>query len=183
MKYKTLGNSGLLVSMLCLGTMTFGDGSGVYRHIGKSDQNDAEDLIKDRLRRGRKLLDTADVYSAGASEKILGQSFRNLGIDREDVVIATKVGSRMGKGRNDVGAWRGHIMDAVEASLRRLQSDHIDLYQIHANDAITPVEAPPEIARGYFLVKRGGTAGGGGSKSRARRLFERGGAPTLAAAG
>jgi aryl-alcohol dehydrogenase-like predicted oxidoreductase len=64
MKYKTLGNSGLLVSMLCLGTMTFGDGSGVYRHIGKSDQNDAEDLIKDRLRRGRKLLDTADVYSA-----------------------------------------------------------------------------------------------------------------------
>ena len=91
----------------------------------------------------------------------------------------------MGKGRNDVGAWRGHIMDAVEASLRRLQSDHIDLYQIHANDAITPVEAPPEIARGYFLVKRGGALSGpgGGSKSRARRPFERGGGATLAAAG
>jgi aryl-alcohol dehydrogenase-like predicted oxidoreductase len=140
MKYKTLGNSGLLVSTLCLGTMTFGDGSGIYRHIGKSDQNDADDLIKTALDAGVNFFDTADVYSAGASEKILGQSFRNLGIDRKDVVIATKVGSRMGKGRNDVGASRGHIMDAVEASLRRLQSDHIDLYQIHANDAITPVE-------------------------------------------
>jgi aryl-alcohol dehydrogenase-like predicted oxidoreductase len=84
--------------------------------------------------------DTADVYSDGESEKMLGQSLKNLNIARKDVVIATKVYGRVGPGRNDVGASRGHIMDAVEASLRRLQTDHIDLYQIHGNDAVTPVE-------------------------------------------
>jgi aryl-alcohol dehydrogenase-like predicted oxidoreductase len=89
---------------------------------------------------GINFFDTADNYTEGESEKILGQSLKNLNIARKDVVIATKVYSRVGPGRNDIGASRGHIMDGVEASLRRLQTDHIDLYQIHGNDSVTPVE-------------------------------------------
>jgi aryl-alcohol dehydrogenase-like predicted oxidoreductase len=140
MKYKTLGNTGLLVSQLCLGTMTFSDGSGVYKHIGDVDQAGADELVKASIDAGINFFDTADVYSAGASESTLGQSFQNLGIPRNEIVLATKVYSRMGPGRNDVGASRAHIMDAVEASLKRLQTDHIDLYQIHATDTLTPVE-------------------------------------------
>jgi aryl-alcohol dehydrogenase-like predicted oxidoreductase len=89
---------------------------------------------------GINFFDTADVYAEGKSEKILGQSFKNLNVPRNEVVLATKVFSRVGPGRNDAGASREHIMDAVEASLRRLQTDYIDLYQIHGNDSITPVE-------------------------------------------
>ncbi len=140
MEYKTLGNTGLLVSRLCLGTMTFGRGQGIYKAIGAVDQKGADALVKAAIDGGINFFDTADVYSAGESEKTLGQSFKNLNIARKDVVLATKVYSRMGPGRNDVGASRGHIMDGVEASLRRLQTDHIDLYQIHANDSITPIE-------------------------------------------
>ena len=140
MEYKTLGNTGLLVSRLCLGTMTFGRGQGIYKAIGAVDQKGADALVKAAIDGGINFFDTADVYSAGESEETLGQSFKNLNIARKDVVLATKVYSRMGPGRNDVGASRGHIMDGVEASLRRLQTDHIDLYQIHANDYITPIE-------------------------------------------
>ncbi|KAF1008896.1 MAG: Aldo-keto reductase IolS [Luteibacter sp.] len=140
MKYKTLGHTGLLVSTLCLGTMTFGDGQGVYKHIGSSGQKEADDLVKAALEAGVNFFDTADIYSGGVSEEVLGQSIKNLGIARNDVVLATKAAGRAGQGRNDVGASRGHIMDAVEASLKRLKTDHIDLYQIHASDAITPVE-------------------------------------------
>lgn len=140
MKYKTLGNTGLLVSQLCLGTMTFSGGSGVYKHIGNVDQAGADELVKASIEAGINFFDTADVYSGGESESTLGQSFKNLGIVRKDYVLATKVYSRMGPGRNDVGASRGHIMDAVEASLQRLQTDHIDLYQIHATDTLTPTE-------------------------------------------
>ena len=100
----------------------------------------ADELIKASLDAGINFFDTADVYSEGESEKTLGQSLKNLGIPRKDVVLATKVFGRVGLGRNDVGASRGHIMDAVEASLQRLQTDHIDLYQIHGNDSVTPVE-------------------------------------------
>lgn len=140
MKYKTLGNTGLLVSQLCLGTMTFSSGTGVYKHIGNVNQAGADELVKASIEAGINFFDTADVYSGGESESTLGQSFKNLGIARKDYVLATKVYSRMGPGRNDVGASRGHIMDAVEASLRRLQTDHIDLYQIHATDTLTPTE-------------------------------------------
>lgn len=140
MQYKTLGNTGLLVSQLCLGTMTFSNGAGIYKHIGNVGQQEADQLVRTAFDAGVNFFDTADVYSGGASEETLGQSFRNLGIARSDVVLATKVYSRMGQGRNDVGASRGHIMDAVEASLRRLQTDHIDLYQIHANDSVTPLD-------------------------------------------
>jgi aryl-alcohol dehydrogenase-like predicted oxidoreductase len=140
MQYKTLGDTGLLVSTLCFGTMTFHGGEGFWKAIGSVNQAGADELIKTSLSAGINFFDTADVYYEGESEKILGQSIKNLGVARKDVVIATKVFGRVGQGRNDVGASRGHIMDAVEASLRRLQTDHIDLYQIHGNDTVTPVE-------------------------------------------
>ena len=140
MKYATLGNTGLLVSRLCFGTMTFGDGRGMYKAIGAVGQAGADELVKTSIESGINFFDTADVYTEGESEKILGQSLKNLNIARHQVVIATKVYGRVGPGRNDVGASRGHIMDGVEASLRRLQTDHIDLYQIHSNDSVTPVE-------------------------------------------
>lgn len=140
MQYKPLGHTGLLVSRLCLGTMTFGQSAGIYKAIAGVDQKGADDLIKASIDAGINFFDTADVYSAGQSEKTLGRSLKNLNIARKDVVLATKVYSRMGPGRNEVGASRGHIMDAVEGSLRRLQTDHIDLYQIHANDYVTPIE-------------------------------------------
>jgi aryl-alcohol dehydrogenase-like predicted oxidoreductase len=140
MEYTTLGNTGLLVSKLCFGTMTFGDGRGMFKAIGAQGQAEADVLVKTSMDGGINFFDTADVYTEGESEKILGQSLKNLKVARKDVVIATKVYGRVGTGRNDVGASRGHIMDGVEASLRRLQTDHIDLYQIHANDSVTPVE-------------------------------------------
>jgi aryl-alcohol dehydrogenase-like predicted oxidoreductase len=140
MEYATLGNTGLLVSKLCFGTMTFGDGRGYFKAIGAVGQAGADELVKTSIDGGITFFDTADNYQEGESEKILGQSLKNLNIARHDVVIATKVYSRVGPGRNDIGASRGHIMDGVEASLRRLQTDHIDLYQIHGNDPVTPVE-------------------------------------------
>ena len=139
MQYKTLGDTGLLVSTLCFGTMTFG-GVGFWKNVGTVDQSGADELIKASFDAGINFFDTADVYSEGQSEKTFGQSLKNLGIARKDVVIATKVFGRTGPGQNDVGASRGHIMDAVDASLRRLQIDYIDLYQIHGNDAVTPLE-------------------------------------------
>jgi len=120
--------------------MTFHGGKGFWKAFGNVDQAGADALIKASIDAGINFFDTADVYSEGESEKILGQSLKNLNIARKDVVLATKVFGRVGPGRNDVGASRGHIMDAVEASLRRLQTDHIDLYQIHGNDSITPIE-------------------------------------------
>ena len=140
MEYNTLGNTGLLVSKLCLGTMTFGGNGGMWEAIGNVDQAGVDELVKASIDAGINFIDTADVYAEGRSEQLLGQSIKNLGIRRSDVVIATKVASRMGLGRNSVGSSRGHILDAVEESLRRLQTDYIDLYQIHSNDPVTPVE-------------------------------------------
>jgi aryl-alcohol dehydrogenase-like predicted oxidoreductase len=140
MEYATLGNTGLLVSKLCFGTMTFGDGRGIFKAISGVGQAGADELVRTSIDGGVNFFDTADNYTEGESETILGQSLKNLNIARKDVVIATKVYSRVGPGRNDIGASRGHIMDGVEASLRRLQTDHIDLYQIHGNDSVTPVE-------------------------------------------
>jgi aryl-alcohol dehydrogenase-like predicted oxidoreductase len=140
MEYATLGNTGLLVSKLCFGTMTFGDGKGLFKAISAVGQTGADELVKTSIDGGINFFDTADNYTDGESEKILGQSLKNLNVARKDVVIATKVYSRVGPGRNDIGASRGHIMDGVEASLRRLQTDHIDLYQIHGNDSVTPLE-------------------------------------------
>src|SRR3979411_295901 len=120
--------------------MTFGDGRGLFKAISTVGQDGADELRKSSIGGVINFCGTADNYTEGEIEKILGQSLKNLNIARKDVVIATKVYSRVGPGRNDIGASRGHIMDGVEASLRRLQTDHIDLYQIHANDSVTPVE-------------------------------------------
>lgn len=140
MQYKQLGNTGLLVSQLCLGTMTFSSGQGIYKHIGNVGQELADTLVKASLDAGINFFDTADVYAGGESESTLGRAFKNLGVPRTAYVLATKGYSRMAPGRNDVGASRGHLMNAVHASLRRLGTDHIDLYQIHATDTVTPIE-------------------------------------------
>jgi aryl-alcohol dehydrogenase-like predicted oxidoreductase len=104
------------------------------------EQKLADELVRLSLDAGINFVDTADVYTNGESEKVLAQAIANLGIARKDIVIATKAFGRTGPGRNDVGASRGHIMDAVEASLKRLKTDYIDLYQIHGADSVTPVE-------------------------------------------
>jgi aryl-alcohol dehydrogenase-like predicted oxidoreductase len=140
MKYNTLGPTGLLVSEICLGTMTFAAAEGIWKHISGVDQDLADQLLKSSFDAGVNFVDTADVYTNGESEKTLAKAISNVGIARKDIVIATKAFGRTGPGRNDVGASRGHIMDAVEASLKRLQTDYIDLYQIHAADTVTPVE-------------------------------------------
>jgi aryl-alcohol dehydrogenase-like predicted oxidoreductase len=140
MKYNTLGHTGLLVSELCLGTMTFATGEGMWKPIAGVEQKLADELVRLSLDAGINFVDTADVYTNGESEKVLAQAIANLGIARKDIVIATKAYGRTGPGRNDVGASRGHIMNAVEASLKRLKTDYIDLYQIHAADLVTPVE-------------------------------------------
>ena len=139
MKYNQLGNTGLFVSEICLGTMTFG-GQGMFKVVGEVDQKGATALVSRSLETGVNIFDTADVYSAGNSEKLTGQALKDIGIKRSDVVIATKCYGRVGPGPNDIGASRGHIMDSVSRSLERLQTDHIDLYQIHATDTVTPVE-------------------------------------------
>lgn len=140
MRMKKLGNTGLLVSEICLGAMTFGDGAGMWSAIGKMDQSTVDGLVKDAIDRGVNFFDTANVYSAGRSESLLGQAFRNLGLARDQFVLATKVLGRMGTGMNQVGLSRYHILHAVDASLARLQLDHIDLYQIHGSDPLTPIE-------------------------------------------
>ncbi len=140
MRYRQLGRTGLYVSEICLGTMTFGGEGGIWSAIGDLGQKAVDEMVGRALESGVNFIDTADVYSFGLSEKLLGQALKNLGVKRSDVVIATKVFGDMARGPNDKGASRGHIMDGVKASLERLQLDHIDLYQIHGNDVITPVD-------------------------------------------
>ena len=142
MRYNQLGRTGLFVSELCLGAMTFGGGEegGFWGAIGSLAQKEADEIVKRSLNAGVNFIDTANVYHAGRSEELVGQSLKTLGVKRSDVVIATKFYGEMGPGPNDRGASRGHIMDQAEASLKRLQTDHIDLYQIHANDPVTPIE-------------------------------------------
>jgi aryl-alcohol dehydrogenase-like predicted oxidoreductase len=140
MKYRPLGRTGMFVSEICLGTMTFGGQGGMWSHIGQLDQPQVNKLVERSLAAGVNFIDTADVYSEGQSERLLGQALRDLKVPRADVVIATKVRGRVGAGPNAVGISRGHIMDAVEASLKRLGLDHIDLYQIHGTDLVTPMD-------------------------------------------
>lgn len=140
MRYNPLGRTGLFVSELCLGTMTFGGSSGIWEKIGRLQQADAERLIGASLDAGINFIDTADVYAGGASELITGQALKNLKVAREDLVVATKVFSETGKGVNARGASRKHILDGIGASLKRLQLDYLDLYQIHGFDPATPIE-------------------------------------------
>ena len=153
MRYRPLGPSGLLVSELCLGTMTFGGSDGIWGQIGQLGQDEADQLVRTALDAGINFVDTANVYAGGESERILGQSIRNLGVNRDDVVIATKVLGPMGEGPNARGASRAHILAQAKASLQRLQMDHVDLYQIHGFDPVTPIVETLEALD--ILVKHG----------------------------
>ncbi len=139
MKYNLLGNTGLKVSELCLGTMTFG-GKGMYTAIGQLGQEPIDALMKRSIDAGINFIDTANVYSEGMSEELTGQSIKNLGLHRDDLVLATKVRGKMGDKPNDAGLTRKHIMHQVENSLKRLKTDYIDLYQVHSYDPLTPIE-------------------------------------------
>ncbi|MGD0563661.1 MAG: aldo/keto reductase [Roseiarcus sp.] len=140
MKYRPLGRTGQFVSEICLGTMTFSGGSGMWRAIGTVEQKGATALVARALEAGVNFIDTADVYSEGQSEVMLGQVLRDLQVKREEVIVATKVRGRTGPGPNAVGLSRGHIMDQIAGSLKRLGLDHVDLYQIHGFDPVTPIE-------------------------------------------
>ena len=139
MKYNLLGNTGLKVSELCLGTMTFG-GKGFWTVIGTLEQKPVDDLVRRSVEAGINFIDTANVYSEGLSEEMTGKAIRNLGLKRDELVIATKVRGRMGENVNSVGLSRKHILHQVEESLKRLNMDYIDLYQIHGFDELTPME-------------------------------------------
>ncbi|HZG23067.1 MAG TPA: aldo/keto reductase [Chitinophagaceae bacterium] len=139
MKYKILGNTGLKVSELCLGTMTFG-GKGYWTAIGQLEQEPVDQLVKRSVEAGINFIDTANVYSEGLSEEMTGRAIRNLGLVRDDLVIATKVRGKMGEGPNQLGLSRKHIFQQAEESLKRLDTDYIDLYQVHGYDVLTPIE-------------------------------------------
>lgn len=152
MKYNLLGNTGLKVSELCLGTMTFG-GQGMWTAIGALPQNEANELVKQSVDAGINFIDTANVYSEGLSEMMTGQAIRDLGLKRDDLVIATKVRGTMGTGINNSGLTRKHILQQANESLIRLNMDYIDLYQIHGFDPLTPIEETLEALDS--LVKSG----------------------------
>ena len=137
MKYRQLADTGVFVSELCLGTMTFGGRGQIWEAIGGLDQQGADDLVHRALDAGINFVDTANVYASGESETMLG---RALGNRRRDVILATKVRGRMGNQANQVGLSRLHILEAVDASLTRLGTDYIDLYQIHRADVLTNIE-------------------------------------------
>lgn len=140
MHMRRMGNSGLFVSELSFGAMTFGGTDGLWGQVGRLGQAEADLLVKEALDAGINLFDTANIYANGRSEEILGQSLKNLGVQRDDVLIATKVHGAMGDGPNRRGASRGHIMSEVRHSIRRLGVEHIDLYQLHGFDPTTPIE-------------------------------------------
>ncbi len=140
MRYNQLGQTGLFVSELCLGTMTFGGGDDMWGKIGQLGQSEADTLVRTAVEGGVNFLDTANVYSGGRSEEITGQAIRNLGLKRDEIVVATKGFGQTSEGPNGRGASRYHLIDACKASLKRLQLDHVDLYQIHGFDPATPTE-------------------------------------------
>jgi aryl-alcohol dehydrogenase-like predicted oxidoreductase len=137
MEFRTLGRSGLKVPVLSLGTATFGAGSEVFRAIGNSSVVEATRLVDICLEAGVNMFDTANIYHEGLSEEVLGQAIAGR---RDKVLVSTKATFKMGPGPNEVGSSRSHLIRACEASLRRLKTDYIDLYQMHGFDALTPVE-------------------------------------------
>ncbi len=141
MKYNLLGNTGLLVSEICFGTMTFGGSNGgIWTNIGKVQQDEVNSLMQTVVDSGINFIDTANVYSFGESEQLLGQSIIDLKLNRHDLVIATKVRGRMSEGVNNVGLSRSNIFQSVDASLKRLQMDFIDVLYVHGADLLTPIE-------------------------------------------
>jgi len=139
MKYRLLGNTGLYVSELCLGTMTFG-AKGFWEVMGGLQQTEVDLLVRESFDQGINFFDTANVYSFGESETLLGQAIKNTGLPRNEIVVATKSTGIMDESPNGRGQSRFHIFNEVDASLKRLQLDYIDLYQLHGFDPLTPFE-------------------------------------------
>jgi aryl-alcohol dehydrogenase-like predicted oxidoreductase len=139
MKYRLLGNTGLYVSELCLGTMTFG-AKGFWEVMGGLQQAEVDILVRESFDQGINFFDTANVYSFGESETLLGQAIKNIKLPRDEIVVATKSTGIMNESPNGRGQSRFHIFNEVDASLKRLQLDHIDLYQLHGFDPLTPIE-------------------------------------------
>ena len=137
MEFRTLGRSGLKVPVFSMGTATFGQGDEFFRAIGTTDVAEATRLVDICLDAGVNMFDTADIYHGGLSEEILGKA---IGKRRDKILISTKATFKMGPGHNEIGSSRYHLIRACEASLRRLNTDYIDLYQMHGFDALTPVE-------------------------------------------
>src|SRR5262245_15577520 len=137
MEYRQLGGSGLKIPALSLGTATFGGGGEFFKGFGSTEASGASRLVDICLDAGVTMFDSADVYSAGRAEEILGQAIKGR---RDRLLISTKGTFRAGPALNDVGSSRYHLIDAVNNSLRRLGTDYIDLYQLHGFDALTPVE-------------------------------------------
>ncbi|HEX4354926.1 MAG TPA: aldo/keto reductase [Polyangiales bacterium] len=152
MRYRLLGKTGVYVSELCLGTMTFG-GKGFWEVVGTLGSKEVEGMLGAALDAGVNFLDTADVYSEGESESLVGAALAKLARPREQLIVATKCRGRTGPGPNQVGLSRAHILDSIDASLKRLQLDHVDLYQIHGYDSETPIE---ETVRALDDVVRSG---------------------------
>lgn len=145
MKYNYVGNTGLLVSELCFGTMTFGgQNGGIWEQIGKLQQKEANEMLAAVVESGINFIDTANVYSFGQSEQLLGQGLKDLNIKRDEIIIATKVLGRMNDKPNSTGLSRYHIFNSVEASLKRLQLDYVDILYVHGVDPATSLE---EIVR------------------------------------
>jgi len=151
MRYRLFGRTGLYVSELCFGAMTFG-GQGFWQVVGKTAQDEADRLVGLALDGGINFFDTADVYSEGESEKILGHALKER---RKDVILATKVRGRVGPGANQLGLSRRHVLESIDASLKRLGTDYVDLYQIHGVDAVTPLD---ETLRALDDIVRAGKA-------------------------
>ena len=140
MRYNLLGQTGLYVSELCLGTMTFGGGSGIWQAIGRLQIDEVCTLVKKSFDAGINFIDTANVYSQGQSESLTGEALRKLALPRDELIIATKATGSMSETPNGRGQSRYHLMSALDASLKRLQLDHVDLYQLHGFDLLTPLE-------------------------------------------
>jgi aryl-alcohol dehydrogenase-like predicted oxidoreductase len=140
MRYRLLGQTGLYVSELCLGTMTYGGNGGIWEAIGKLQQDAVNEQVKFAVDAGINFIDTANVYSTGKSESLLGQSLKTLGLQRDQLIVATKATGSMDDSPNGRGQSRHHLFNQVDASLKRLQLDYIDLYQLHGFDPLTPFE-------------------------------------------
>ncbi|GAC1413650.1 MAG: aldo/keto reductase [Novosphingobium sp.] len=155
MRTNCLGSTGLIVSELCLGSMTFGDNGGRFGPVAGLDQAASTALVKQAVDAGINFIDTANIYSDGRSEQFVGQALKDLGLARHEIVIATKALGPMGKGPNDSGMSRQHLLAQIDASLGRLGLDHVDLYQIHGWDPLTPIE---EALRTLDDIVRSGRA-------------------------
>jgi aryl-alcohol dehydrogenase-like predicted oxidoreductase len=140
MRYRLLGQTGLYVSELCLGTMTYGGNTGIWETIGNLQQDAVNEQVKFAVEAGINFIDTANVYATGKSELLLGESLKMLGLKRDQLIVATKATGSMDDSPNGRGQSRHHLFNQVDASLKRLQLDYIDLYQLHGFDPLTPFE-------------------------------------------